>query len=83
MNMKQNQTKTIHIKFVPSGAKYINPYTGCFLLIHGLEAIASVSMNLDEHQVYPLTETDTSGKLQLVIQCKYHERHPDFHMAKV
>ncbi len=84
MNLKKNHNKKIHFKFLPSNAKFINPYTflGLMVFVH-----QTTTLKLYEHERDVLSTTGgfTTGSLHLnlSVRCTFNERNPDFHMAKV
>ncbi len=76
--------RRITINFIPSNAKYINPYTGLFLMFRIPQANAIATANSKIHQ--PIDGADVSADLQKIIlhwHVSYFERNPEFHMAKV
>ncbi len=85
MNMMKSRHHRITINFVPSNAKFINPYTFLGIAIYTHNAFAFVGHDDYIHQPFgtgDITTTNTPHVFHY-LKCKFNERNPEFHMAKV
>ncbi len=74
----------ITFNFVPSNAKFINPYTFLGLLIHVPQT--ETANQLEGQHDQPILEGDVTAdtqKIIFMIHVQYNERNPEFHMGKV
>jgi len=83
MNMKKSVRKRIKITFVPSNAKFINPYTFLGIMLRVPKTTTVILIDQDVNQIMSNSDTSTSAHFLFSIKCKYNERNPEFHMAKV
>ncbi len=77
--------KRIKFDFVPSGAKFINPYTFLGLLVSLPQEAASTAVHdSSNHQPF-VSGTVSSGTLGVLFlyHITFDQRNPEFHMAKV
>ncbi len=83
VNTKRAQGKRITIRFVPSNAKFINPYTFLGIMLNRVQCVTNQLRIPDVHSVVSGAEVSGAAHASFTIQCKYNERNPEFHMAKV
>ncbi len=83
MNLLKSHRKRITITTIPSNAKFINAYTFLGLMIYVPKATTNAIRKM--HVNSPITDTEIGAQAHatFTIQCKYNERNPEFHMAKV
>ncbi len=84
-NIAKNQHKRITINFVPSNAKFINPYTFLGIAIYCHDVDSFVNYDMDVHQPFRTGDVVTTDDphMYFYLKCTYNERNPEFHMAKV
>ncbi len=72
------------INFIPSNAKFINPYTflGCMIRLKQVSALATLDATV--HQLLDIADVANDVEdIQFAWHCQFNERNPEFHMAKV
>lgn len=80
----KSQHMRITIKFLPSSVKFINPYTGLFLLIDMPQKMTSINLWERNHQhQHPANLVIDATGLNFLVTSTFFERNPEFHMAKV
>ncbi len=84
INTLRSTHKRIRFDFIPSNAKFINPYTFLGLLINVPDA-TTVALHIPEDTqdfLYSEITIEDIG-VNMFLKVKFNERNPDFHMAKV
>ncbi len=77
-------SKRLKFRFVPSNAKFINPYTFLGLLINTPQVIATNVMDPTLHQPVRIADVSSNGpSIICSVHASYNERNPEFHMGKV